>query len=129
MGVGTTLEYANALAVNGSIVASAYNYFSDASLKQDVESVDESACVTLLEAVTPKTYVRNDLNDEGRRIGFIAQDLAANAPPCLQRVGHNDGGQHRASHRRLCKAICDSLGRLSKLEREGGSARSGRIRK
>ena len=69
--------------MNGSIVASAYNYFSDASLKDDVLDVSESECVAMLEAVTPKTYVRNDLNDEGRRIGFIAQDNAANAPPAF----------------------------------------------
>jgi len=80
LGVGTVLEYANALAVNGSIVASAYNYFSDASLKDDVLDVDESECVAMLEAVASKTYRRNDLDDEGRRIGFIAQDLRDNAP-------------------------------------------------
>ena len=60
MGVGTMAEYANALAVNGSIVASAYNYFSDASLKDDVVDVSESECVAMLEAVAPKTYRRSD---------------------------------------------------------------------
>ena len=80
--IGTTSYYPNRLVVSGSVIATSYNNFSDASLKDDVLDVSESECVTLLEAVAPKTYRRNDL-DEHRRIGFIAQDLAANAPPAF----------------------------------------------
>ena len=86
MTIGTTAEYPNRLAVNGSIVAGSYNYLSDASLKDDMLDASESDCLAMLEAVTPKTYVRNDLEGLDRRIGLIAQDVAATAPPAFHNV-------------------------------------------
>ena len=70
-----------------SWLARTINYLSDASLKDDVLDASESDCLAMLEAVTPKTYVRNDLEDVDRRIGFIAQDAAANAPPAFHDCG------------------------------------------
>ena len=84
--IRTTATYTSPLVVEGPIVGASFHTLSDASLKDDVLEVAESDCVAMLEAVTSKTYMRNDLGEENRRIGFIAQEVAAHAPPTFQNV-------------------------------------------
>ena len=57
-----------------SLVAPGYNSSSDRSLKDNIEDLKAEDCNLILNAVSPKTYTRNDRNNE-RRVGFVAQDL------------------------------------------------------
>jgi hypothetical protein len=54
---------------------------SDATLKDDVVGVSTTHALAVLQAVEPKVYRRNDLQDDSLRLGFIAQDFAAALPP------------------------------------------------
>ncbi len=78
--VGTTTPQSTELYVDGDIVATSYTDISDASLKDNVENVNEAECITMLRAINAKTYLRNDLTTTDRRIGFIAQDVSSNVP-------------------------------------------------
>ena len=49
----------NVTAPNGSFLSN-----PDITLKDNVEDIDNNECIRLLEAVSPKTYTRNDLNNE-----------------------------------------------------------------
>ena len=62
---------ANVTAPNGSFVSN-----SDISLKSNVSNVSTDECLRLIERIDPKTYTRNDLNDE-KRVGFISNDFEA----------------------------------------------------
>ena len=52
---------------------------SDNRLKDEQKNVDEDACMNVLRSITPKTYKRNDRNNESR-LGFIAQEVEAVIP-------------------------------------------------
>ena len=55
---------------------------SDASLKDDVQDASTEDALHMLRTVSAKTYTRIDLPDEdGPRLGFIAQDMQAACPP------------------------------------------------
>ena len=47
---------------------------SDITLKDNVEDIDNNECGRLLETISPKTYTRNDLNNE-KRVGFISNEF------------------------------------------------------
>ena len=47
---------------------------SDRKLKDNIEDIPEDECINLLRTVNAKTYIRNDMTDNKRRAGFIAQD-------------------------------------------------------
>ena len=52
----------------------------DASFKENVEDVELSGCMNMLENINVKTYTRNDMEEGNKRIGFIAQDVKQNLP-------------------------------------------------
>ena len=52
--------------------ATAFNTYSDATLKDEVTDVDLSP---VFRAVNVKSYVRSDKPSLGRRVGFLAQDI------------------------------------------------------
>ena len=54
---------------------------SDESIKEDVQSVDTEACMTMLKNIEAKTYTRNDLETADTRVGYIAQHVQQFAPP------------------------------------------------
>ena len=59
-----------------------YGAASDQSLKGDAQDASTTDCLNMLRQVSAKTYRRLDLpDDEGPRLGFIAQDVEAAAPP------------------------------------------------
>ena len=60
------------LLVRGFIVSS-----SDSRLKDNVEIVSEDLCINIIKSVQPNTYIRNDIINSTREIGFIAQDIKA----------------------------------------------------
>ena len=59
----------NVTAPNGSFVSN-----SDITLKDNVTDIDNNECIRLLETISPKTYTRNDLNNE-KRVGFISNEF------------------------------------------------------
>jgi hypothetical protein len=59
------------------------NTSSDARLKDQVEDLPHDAALSLLRAVSAKTYLRNDMEGSERRCGFLAQDVEAAAHESL----------------------------------------------
>jgi hypothetical protein len=51
------------------------NAASDRILKDNVEDMPESDAINLLKSISAKTYTRNDMTDNKKRAGFIAQDF------------------------------------------------------
>ena len=47
---------------------------SDARLKDEVQDLPSEECLDVLRQVSAKSYVRNDLRERTRRIGFVAQE-------------------------------------------------------
>ena len=56
---------------------------SDARLKYFVEDIPEDKAIMLLQTVSAKTYIRNDMEGSSRRCGFIAQEVEAAAHESL----------------------------------------------
>ena len=58
---------------------------SDRRLKDDIQDLPADQCLHVLREVSAKSYVRNDLAETTRRIGYIAQDVetALNPRPSL----------------------------------------------
>ena len=56
---------------------------SDARLKEEVQNLPSDECLEVLRQVSAKSYVRNDLPEKARRIGFLAQDAEAPLSPNL----------------------------------------------
>ncbi len=54
---------------------------SDSRLKTDIVPVDYGKCQALFDGVDVMNYRRVDTETDQRRIGFIAQDIQANAAP------------------------------------------------
>ena len=48
---------------------------SDRRLKDDVQDLPSDQCLQVLRQTAAVSYVRNDLSETTRRIGFIAQDV------------------------------------------------------
>ena len=59
---------------------------SDARLKEEIKDADLDMCQTVFDAISPKTYKRNDYDQSKSRIGFIAQDFEANLPAEFQNI-------------------------------------------
>lgn len=85
------------LRVSG-LSANGYSSFSDARLKDEVQPLPQSHCVDLVKSVEPKSYVRNDIEGSGRRIGFIAQEIQAAATGDLSAIIGEADGDHAADH-------------------------------
>ena len=58
------------------------NAASDRVLKDDIRDMPDDEALSLLRAVSAKTYTRKDIGDNKRRAGFIAQDFE-NVPESL----------------------------------------------
>ncbi len=59
-----------------------YGNASDRSLKGNVEDASTEDSLNMLRQVSAKVYTRLDIPDEdGLRLGFIAQDIEAACPP------------------------------------------------
>ena len=56
---------------------------SDSRLKDDVQDLPSHECLEVLRHVFAKHYVRNDLPENTRRVGFLAQDAEAALGPNL----------------------------------------------
>ena len=56
---------------------------SDSRLKDDVQDLLSDECLDVLRHVSAKSYVRNDLPEKKRRIGFLARDAEAALGPSL----------------------------------------------
>ena len=56
---------------------------SDARLKEELQDLPSDECLDVLRHVSAKSYVRNDLLEKTRRIGFLAQDAEAALGPSL----------------------------------------------
>jgi len=78
------------LTITGNGIGASWTTPSDISIKDNVESINESDCVQMLRSLEPKTYTRNDLPlelcDDGisrppSRAGFIAQDVLSTVAP------------------------------------------------
>ena len=65
------------------ITGSTWNFLSgittpsDSRLKDDVRDLPSEECLEVLRQVSAQSYVRNDLPDTSRRIGFIAHEAQA----------------------------------------------------
>ena len=108
-----------------------YGAASDQSLKSDAQDASTEDCLNMLRQVSAKTYRRLDLpEDEGERLGFIAQDVDAACPSAWANLvgttnykwsGNGNGGEIRTlDYARLvcplwqsCKAM---LARIEQLE-------------
>ena len=65
-----------------SLFVKGFGASSDQSLKGDAQIASTEDCLNMLRAVSAKTYRRLDLpENEGERLGFVAQDVEAAAPP------------------------------------------------
>ena len=76
---------------NGSFVSN-----SDITLKDNVEDIDNNECIRLLETISPKTYTRNDMNNE-KRVGFISNEFDSELNDDMRNiVGSNkdENGNH-----------------------------------
>ena len=79
---GSRLEYSGGdFKVLADVIANSFISSSDRALKENIENVDTSASMSMLEAVSARTYQRTDLENSNSRIGFIAQEVQALAPP------------------------------------------------
>ena len=56
---------------------------SDIRLKDDMQDLPSDECLDALRQISAKHYMRNDLADTNRRIGFIAQQTEAALGPHL----------------------------------------------
>ena len=56
---------------------------SDSRLKDEVRDLPSNECLDVLRQVSAKSYIRNDLPENTRRIGFLAQDVEAALGPSL----------------------------------------------
>ena len=74
-GTGLTLKANGSAVLSGSLTQN-----SDASLKDNVEDASLKDCMNMLENINVKTYTRNDMEEDNKRLGFIAQDVKAYLP-------------------------------------------------
>jgi hypothetical protein len=73
----------------GTLNVSCSGTFSSASdqrLKEQIKDADLDMCQTVFDAISPKTYKRNDVDQNKTRLGFIAQDFEANLPIEFQNI-------------------------------------------
>ncbi len=56
---------------------------SDQRLKDEVRDLPSDECLDVLRQVSAVSYVRNDLSETTRRIGFIAQSVEAALGPSI----------------------------------------------
>ena len=73
--ISQQLSVASDVRIAGSLINT-----SDARLKTDVQPLDPTKAMNVLQAVEPKTYERTDM-EEGKRVGFLADDIMS---ACLE---------------------------------------------
>ena len=56
---------------------------TDSRLKNDVQELPSDECLDVLRQVSAKHYLRNDLAETTRRVGFLAQDVQGALGPHL----------------------------------------------
>lgn len=85
LGPNSGLAAAFYLDVNGGVRASGYWAFSDARLKQNIETIDNPLAKVMQLRGTTYTYRENDKLElpEGTQIGFIAQELEKVVPEAV----------------------------------------------
>ena len=105
-----------------------YGAASDASLKGDVQDANTQHCLTMLRAVSAKTYRRLDVpENEGERLGFVAQDIEQACPNEWANLvgrtnykwsGNGDGGEIRTLDyaRLVCVLWQSSKAMLTRIE-------------
>ena len=67
--ISQQLSVASDVRIGGSLVNT-----SDKRLKDDVQTLDPSSCIGILQGVEAKVYQRTDL-ENGQRVGFLADDV------------------------------------------------------
>jgi len=77
----SALNHSGTLNMTGNMTAQSFITASDESIKEDVQSVDTDACMTMLKNIEAKTYTRNDIETADTRVGYIAQHVQQFAPP------------------------------------------------
>ena len=81
---------------------------SDSRLKDEVRDLPSDECLDVLRQVSAKSYIRNDLPENTRRIGFLAQDAEAALGPSLAGTNIVD-----SIEREVSPGITESLKTLS----------------
>ena len=130
---GADLEVNGDITVTGDCTANAYHNSSDASLKEDIRTLDAQACEQMLLGLEAKIYKRKDLDGEEDRCGFLAQDVEKHLPGgCHNVIGHSsspegqsiltlDYGRLSAILWQICRSqqqnINDLTARLTALEK------------
>ena len=98
---------------------------SDAKLKDQVKDISAKAAWAIVDQVRPKSYVRNDLDNQAR-VGFLAQDLqkACTGPfACIVGEAEQDDGEKllTVDYARmvtiLFRCVQDLLARVQALEK------------
>ena len=107
------------------LYANGYFSLSDQRLKDEVQELGQAACVGFVKAVAPKSYVRNDMPGNSRRLGFIAQELHAALPGpdfdiLTNTFMREDGETMAVNYTRLTvvlwSALQNALARIEALE-------------
>ena len=72
-----TLNANNSAVFASTVTGVSFTSTSDASIKEDAETISPTECRAIFDAVEAKRYFRTDIGQ--RRVGFIAQDVQAAA--------------------------------------------------
>ena len=73
---------------SAKVVASEFSIYSDSRIKTDVRTVDPADYLAMIEGVQVREYRYIDKTEKGvgSKIGFIAQEVEAVAPSCVETV-------------------------------------------
>ena len=74
-----TISPSQMLHVNGNITCVSLAQTSDRRVKDDIQDADGAVMQDIFDAISSKTYTRND-GVAGKRLGFIAQDVQEKLP-------------------------------------------------
>ena len=110
---GNSMNITGHLTIAGACTANAFHTSSDASIKTSVETVSTEAAMAMLKNVEARTYRRTDIENQGSRLGFIANDVESNCPEewgnLVATVNAKDGQILGLDYARFCPilwAIC-----------------------
>ena len=111
---GADMTCSGNMTVTGDRTANNYITSSGGRLKDQVQDVHGNISQQILESVAAKTYVRNDLKTNSRRIGFIAQDILEQLPTEFANVigytvSDNDEQLMALDYSRLCPIVWTRL--------------------
>ena len=106
-------------------VTGTFHNNSDSPLEDHQQEVQEETALGVLRAVSPKTYLRNDLDGKPSRVGFIAQDIQSAIPQqwtnlvgeCENDAGRKIKGLDYARLTSVLWSVCKNLdARVKQLE-------------